>query len=272
MIKPLCRLMLAASLASAELLAAAPARADVSLGASPASLEMTLDRGKTAAQTILLFNQGKDPVTVTAYAWDWWHEPGTPRKFAPPGTLPHSAAKWISFVPEKATVAPGKGVNVTVVIATPPDASAGNYAVAWFEAIPDANPKAKELRVGARLGVLILTEVRGASKPNITIDEMLMTPPTASQPLKADIKISNSGDVHLFPKGTLVLMDRKRKLVGHVGFEKQRLLPGEDRSVTLKFGGELKPGDYDAILTVDYGEAGATVRTTTFTVAGGTKI
>jgi hypothetical protein len=209
---------------------------------------------------------------VTAYAWDWWHEPGNPRKFAPPGTLPHSAAKWISFVPEKVTVLPGKGANVTVVVATPADASAGNYAVAWFEAIPDAQANTKELRVGARLGVLVLTDVRGASKPNINVDEMIISPPTASRPLKADIKITNSGDVHLFPKGTLVLMDHKRKLVGHVGFEKQRLLPGEDRSVALKFGGELKPGDYDAILTVDYGEAGATVKTTTFTVAGGTKI
>jgi hypothetical protein len=265
-------LLVAGATAAIAAFAAAPARADVALGASPASLEMTLDRGKTAAQTVLLFNQGKDPVTVTAYAWDWWHEPGNPRKFAPPGTLPHSAAKWISFIPEKATVAPGKGVNVTVVIATPPDAHAGNYAVAWFEAIPDAQGNAKELRVGARLGVLILTDVRGASKPAITVDELLVSPPTASQPLKADVKISNTGDVHLFPKGTLVIMDRKRKLVGHVGFEKQRLLPGEDRSATLKFGGDLKPGDYDAILTVDYGEAGATVKTTTFTVAGGAKI
>jgi hypothetical protein len=267
------RSMLVAALSGAALLAsAAPAAADVSLGASPASLEITLERGKTTAQTVLLFNQGKDPVTVTAYAWDWWHEPGNGRKFAPPGTLPHSAAKWISFVPEKVTVAPGKGTNVTVVIATPPDASAGNYAVAWFEAIPDANPKSKELRVGARLGVLVMTDVRGASKPNINVDELIISPPTASQPLKANIKITNAGDVHLFPKGTLVIMDRKRKLVGHVGFERQRMLPGEDRDVTLKFGAELKPGEYDAILTVDYGEAGATVKTTTFTVAGGTKI
>jgi len=246
--------------------------ADVSLGASPASLEMTLDRGKTSAQTILLFNQGKDPVTVTAYAWDWWHGEGNGRKFAPPGSLPHSASKWISFVPEKVTVAPGKGANVTVVVATPPNASGGNYAVAWFEAIPDANPKAKELRVGARLGVLIMTDVRGTSKPNINVDKLIISPPTASQPLKADIKISNAGDVHLFPKGTLVIMDRKRKLAGHVGFEKQRMLPGEERNVTLKFGAELKPGEYEAILTVDYGEAGATVKTATFTVAGGTRI
>ena len=233
---------------------------------------MTLDRGKTTAQTVLLFNQGKDPVTVTAYAWDWWHEPGNARKFAPPGTLPHSAAKWISFVPEKVTVNPGKGSNVTVVVNTPADASAGNYAVAWFEAIPDANPKSKELRVGARLGVLVMTEVRGETKPAVIVEDLTISPPTASQPLKADVKITNSGDVHLFPKGTLVIMDRKRKLVGHVGFEKQRMLPGEDRSVTIKYGGDLKPGDYEAILTIDYGESGATVKTTTFTVAGGTKI
>jgi hypothetical protein len=255
--------------ATTGLLGAGAARADISVGASPASLELTLERGKTTAQTILLFNQGKDPVTVSAYAWDWWHEKGNPRKFGPPGTLPHSAAKWISFVPDKITVEPGKGANVTVVVATPKDASAGNYAVAWFEAIPSENPNAKELRVGARLGVLILTEVRGASKPGVSIDQLTITPPTASQPLKAEVKLTNSGDVHLFPKGTLVLMDPNHKLVGHVGFEKQRMLPGEDRSVTVKYGGELKPGDYQAILTVDYGEAGAAVKTATFTVAGG---
>jgi len=61
------------------------------------------------------------------------------------------------------------GTTVTVVVATPPDASAGNYAVAWFEAVPEAQPKAKELRVGARIGVLVMTEVRGASKPNVLI-------------------------------------------------------------------------------------------------------
>jgi hypothetical protein len=159
-----------------------------------------------------------------------------------------------------------------VVIATPANASAGNYAVAWFEAIPDPKANAKELRVGARIGVLVMTDVRGQSKPAVNVDELTITPPTASQPLKAAIKITNSGDVHLFPKGTLVIMDRKRKLVGHVGFEKQRLLPGEDRSVSVKYGGDLKPGEYEVILTVDYGEAGATVKTTTFTVEGGTKI
>lgn len=248
------------------------ARADVSIGASPASLEMVLDKGKTTAQTVLLFNQGKEPVTVNAYAWDWWHEPGNPRKFAPPGTLPHSAAKWISFIPEKITVNPGKGSNVTVVVNTPKEATGGNYAVAWFEAVPEANPKTKELRVGARLGVLVMTEVRGETKPGVIIEEIGIAPPTASQPLKANIKITNSGDVHLFPKGTLVIMDRKRKLVGHVGFEKQRMLPGEERSVTVKYGGDLKAGDYEAILTIDYGEAGATVKTASFTVAGGTKI
>jgi hypothetical protein len=266
------RFALGLVLAAVAALSPGWARADVSVGASPASLEMVLDKGKTTAQTILLFNQGKDPVTVNAYAWDWWHEPGNPRKFAPPGSLPHSAAKWISFVPEKVTVNPGKGANVTVVVNTPKDASAGNYAVAWFEAVPDPTPGSKELRVGARLGVLVMTEVRGATKPAVIVEDLTIAPPTASQPLKAEVKISNSGDVHLFPKGTLVIMDRKRKLVGHVGFEKQRMLPREQRSVTVKYGGELKPGDYETILTIDYGESGATVKTMSFTVAGGTKI
>src|SRR5262249_53564016 len=100
-------------------------KADVSVGASPAFLDLVLDPGKTSAQTILLFNSSKDPVNVKAYAWDWWHEPNNPRKFGPPGTLPHSAARWITFIPETITVSPQKAVNVTIVVNTPADAKAG---------------------------------------------------------------------------------------------------------------------------------------------------
>ena len=248
-------------------LVAAAAQADISIGASPAFLDVTLDPGKTSAQTVLLFNSGPDPVRVKAYAWDWWHGPNDPRMFAVPGTLPHSAARWISFVPEEITVSPQKAVNVTVVFNTPDDAKAGNYAVAWFEAVPAANPKAKELRVGARLGVLVMTEVRNRSAPEIAIEDVKITPPTQSQVLKAEITLVNSGDVHLFPKGTLVVLNGERKLMGHVGFEKHRMLPGEKFPQTIKWGGELAPGRYLGVFTVDYGESGAAVKTVEFTVA-----
>ncbi|MFN0063529.1 MAG: hypothetical protein ACKVPX_13555 [Myxococcaceae bacterium] len=247
-------------------LLAGTARADISVGASPAFLDLSLDPGKTTAQTILLFNSGKDPVTVKAYAWDWWHEENNPRKFGPPGTLPNSAAKWISFVPETITVSPQKAVNVTVVLNTPAEAKAGNYAVAWFEAIPEKNAKAKEVLIGARLGVLVMTEVRGQSRPGIRVDNVKVTPPSDAQLMQADLTLVNSGDVHLFARGTLVLMNKARKLVGHTTFEKRRLLPGESSPVSIKWGGELDPGDYQALFTVDYGDAGSTVKTVDFKV------
>jgi hypothetical protein len=246
--------------------AAAPARAGVSLGASPAYLDIELTPGKTSAQTVLLFNQGKDPVEVRAYAWDWWHDETETKKFAPPGTLPHSAASWVTFVPDKVIINPGKAVNVTVTIATPADATGGNYAVAWFEATPDARKGKKELRVGARLGVLIMTGVRGKSNAQITVDELAIEPPSATRPFKAEVRLRNTGNVHLFPKGTLVLLDKDNKLVGHAGFEKRRVLPEAKDSATIKWGGELAPGTYQAVLTVDYGDAGATVKASSFAV------
>ncbi len=252
---------------SLALCLAPAANADISIGATPAYLDITLDAGKTSAQTILLFNSGPTAVTVKAYAWDWWHDASDPRKFGPPDTFPHSAAKWISFIPEEITVHPKKGANVTVVFNTPADAKAGNYAVAWFEAVPEVNPKAKELRVGARLGVLIMTDIRGASKPEITVEEMKIIPPSESELLKVNLTLLNSGDVHLFPKGTLVVMSKENKLVGHAEFEKRRLLPGQRSPVIIKWGGELAPGEYQAILTIDYGEAGASVKTERFLVA-----
>lgn len=259
------RLTLRAVLLCFALLASA-AQADVSLGASPAYLDITLDRGKTNAQTILLFNSGKDPVTLHAYAWDWWHDASNPRKFGPPGTFPHSAAKWISFTPEKVTVEPQKAVNVTVVFNTPPDASGGHYAVAWFEATPALNPNSRELRVGARLGVLVMTSIRGASAPKLEIDDLKITPPTATQLLKANFTLNNVGDMHLSPRGTLVVMDKNHHLLGHETFDPRRLLPGEKSAVEIQWGGELAPGDYEAILTADYGDAGATVKALSFQI------
>lgn len=258
---------LTAAAALACVLAWSPmAHADVSIGASPSTLDLMLEPGKTTAQTVLLYNSGKDPVGVRASAWDWWHDEQNSKKFGPPGTYPHSAASWISFVPSYILVQPGKAVNVTVTVATPANAKGGNYAVAWFEAVPNANPKSKELRVGARLGVLIMTESRGTAKSEVAVEELAIRPPTSSQLFQAEVRLKNTGDVHVFPKGTLVLLDNKNKLVGHVGFEKRRMLPGEKSTATIKWGGELKPGAYQAVLTVDYGEQGATVKTAAFEV------
>ena len=81
---PVLRSRITLAFCIAMALVARPSRADVSVGASPAFLDLMLDPGKTTAQTVLLFNSGKDPVTVKAYAWDWWHEPNNPRKFGPP--------------------------------------------------------------------------------------------------------------------------------------------------------------------------------------------
>jgi hypothetical protein len=254
--------------AAALLCVARPAAADVSIGASPALLDLELEAGKTSAQTILLFNSGKESVTVKAYAWDWWHDETNGKKFAPPGSLPHSAAKWISFVPQSITVKPGKAVNVTITVATPKDATGGSYAVAWFEATPLPKKGSKQVLVGARLGVLVMAGVKGRSRPDITVEKLDIKPPSASSVLKAEVKLKNTGDVHLYPKGTLVVLDKKNKLVGHAGFEKRRMLPAEKNTAQITWGGELKPGDYQGVLTVDYGEAGATVKSVAFTVGG----
>jgi hypothetical protein len=251
------------------LVAAGPAHADVSIGASPAFLDLELEPGKTTAQTVLLFNSGKDPVTVRAYAWDWWHDEKNPKKFAAPGTLPHSAARWISFVPRTITVSPGKAVNVTITVATPKTATGGAYAVAWFEAVPEDKTKSKKLLVGARLGVLLMTQVRGHSRGEIAIDKFAIHPPTGSKLLRADVLMRNTGDVHLFPKGTMVVLDKKNKMVGHASFEKRRMLPDEKSAASITWGGELKQGDYQGVLTVDYGDAGATLKSVAFTVGSG---
>ena len=105
---------------------AAPAQ---SLGLTPAEIRAAFRPQQVLQFELHVSNEGDAPVAMRGSVTDLWFDPATNEKvFAAPGTLPRSAANWVTFVPATFTVAAHATATVKALITPPPEATGGAYA------------------------------------------------------------------------------------------------------------------------------------------------
>jgi hypothetical protein len=262
-------------------LAAPAARADLSLLASPAELNVELRPGQSTAQIVKVINKGTVPFKYNAYSWEWWYSDKARKLFAPIGTFDRQAARWITISPAVMELKPGATAEVKVTVSAPADARGGYFAVVFFEVTPPLPPGLTEemkarMGMGARLGVLV--EVRAtpekakggasdgvASKVEMTGVEV--EPPTAAAPLRLKVNAINAGPMMERPSGVVSLVEKAtRRIRGKLDLTAVRMLPGQDGVFEGAFTGRLPPGEHEAIVTLTYGTGGTAVSRVPFTV------
>ena len=93
--------------------------------------------GEAMQGTIELISSTDRPIHIKVYLEDWQYTPAGDgsKQFAPPGTLPRSAAPWITFFPREIDI-PARGqilVEYSIRVPQDPALSGGYYAVLFFE-------------------------------------------------------------------------------------------------------------------------------------------
>jgi hypothetical protein len=229
-----------------------------SLGLTPAEIRATFKPQQVMQFELNVSNDSDTPVAMRGSVMDLWYDPATNlKKFGTPGTLPHSAANWIAFVPPTFTV-PAHGTGKVKVVVTPPaDATGGSYAVLFVESKPElaqATPEGKPIYTNLRLGALVLLSAAGSEDYRIAVTDPRLTPPTANRNLELNVDLANQGNVHVFPEARLTIMNATKQVVGRIEGEIRRFFPGQKDSLKLTWAGDLPAGDYTAILTVSYGD------------------
>jgi len=259
-------------------LAAPAARADLSLLASPAELNVELRPGQSTAQVVKILNKGTVPFKYNAYSWEWWYSAKSRKLFAPVGTFDRQAARWITITPAQRELKPGASADVKVTVSAPADARGGYFAVVFFEVTPPLPPGLSEemkarMGMGARLGVLVevrATPAKGAAEPVASKIEMTgveVEPPTAASPLHLKINALNAGPLMERPSGVVSLVEKgTHRIRGKVDLASVRMLPGQDGVFEGTFTGQLSPGEHEAIVTLTYGAGGTVVSRAPFTV------
>jgi len=245
-------------LALISTISAAPA-ASQTLGLTPAEVRAAFKPRQVVQFELNVSNDGDTPVPMRASVMDLWYDKATNDKvFGTPGSLPHSASNWVTFVPPVFTL-PAHGTGkVKVVVTPPPEAAGGSYAVLFVESkpelAPDTTPGGRPIYANVRLGALILLAAEGTETFHVEVTNAALTPPTPQHGLELAFQLENTSNTHIFPEARLVILNTDRQPVARTDGEAKRFLPGQKDTMHVTWAGTLPPGEYSGVLTIRYGK------------------
>jgi len=166
----------------------------------PTRVEMMVNRGDEAGKTINVYNQGSEPIRVSAYAMDFSIERDGDFNFYEPGHQSYSASKWLNIEKADFELAPGESKEVKVVVSAPATVEpGGHYAALFFGAVPLGNQSA--VLVSMRIPTLFYITIPGITGADVIANADILSlqlPGIAEKgPVEMGVVVRDSGKVHL---------------------------------------------------------------------------
>ena len=222
------------------LLTAATAHAG-SLSVSPSVIMLRGSLGQSTTQRIAIENTTADVFHFRMEAQDVVVRDGK-RAFAAAGATAGSIAATAHFSQNTFVVRPGEKVAVNVTFTLPPDTKC-RAVVALFRATGPVR------NVLASIGTLMTFAV----SDDVTVDtgEMRVTPQSNAANAAFAQPLVNSGSEPVLARGVVALLDAGGRLVGKSELRPVRLLPAERNDIRGEYAGDLRPGRYRVLLTMD---------------------
>ncbi len=244
---------------------ATPAAAQVAVTDLEVHLQLVKDTA-TLTQVIPVKNEEARAQQVRIAVGDWVRDSLGNNVFSEAGTTSQSCGRRLEVFPATFQIAPGATEYVRVSY-TPEAVDDGCWAIVFIETVlpPSPRPDAPgsfltlELRTGVKIYVHRADAVRGAS---VEAAEVAMVwRPTPPRPdgkrdsvhvREASVLVANTGTAHLRIKNVLEVRDLQARLLHTVTGAEAPMVPGSARWIPLRVP-TLPPGDYVAILLLDYG-------------------
>jgi len=220
--------------------------------------DLSLPRGALETLAFQVLNNETEPLEIQIGLADWDRDITGENRFYPPGTLPRSAAPWLSVSPLRFDLAPNEQKEIRFSIKVPSEI-VGTY---WTAIMVEAAPKQTQPQppgttvvvrrrfavkvletppgTGTKDGRITLLDVRGLNPPNIFVE------------------FENRGTVHTPEvKGRIEIRDEKGATLEKLDVEGFPTLPGAKRLLKVtsarKKGDLLPPGKYLLLAIFDYG-------------------
>lgn len=231
---------LAIILSAAATLFAAAAHAGA-LSVSPSVVMLRGSLGQSTTQRLSIENSTATTFTFRMEAQDVVVRNGK-RVFAVAGETPGSIAATAVFSQSSVTVRPGEKAYVTVTVTLPPQTNC-RAVVALFRATESVH------HVLASIGTLMTF----ATGDVIAVDpgEVRVTPQSNAANAAFAQPLVNRGTDPVLARGVVALLDADGKLVGRSELAPVRLLPAERSEIRGEYAGDLRPGRYRVLLTMD---------------------
>jgi hypothetical protein len=198
----------------------------------PPSIALQATPGKTITSTIKIRNQGltTEHVKVSLMKFNAHDQDGTPglADFLPTDDF----AKWVTFDHTKFDAQPNTWADTKVTISPPANAAFGYYYAVIFARDGAAPTQKRSANLLASVASLILLDVKAPGAVRKTSIAEFSTPKKVQEflPLNFQVRMHNTGNVHVAPRGNIVIMKGK-KTVGliEVNYGQGYILPNSSR-------------------------------------------
>jgi len=228
----------------------------ISIG--PATLYYTLDKGRTATQTIYITNKLNRPYSFSLELIDWGLDSAGEDVFYDAGTRPHSCAKWISLDKTFVEIPANSKEPVNVKLQVPDSADAIKE-IKWtmLHIVTTGEKKApkksgsvelaltKSLAVGVRIYQVPPANVALTKEVKMRSFEMLSDSATYR------IESENVGGMLLRCLYSIELSSEATGEKTTIGPKEALLLPGQKRYIDLQMPKTLSKGKYMAVALID---------------------
>jgi hypothetical protein len=209
---------------------------------SPAVVPLGGRPGQSTTQRLTLLNGTSRELSFELVAKDVVIRDGQ-RTFVTAGELPGSIAASAVFSTRMITVPPGEERSLRVTVTLPPQLPC-RAIVVLFQGTTRLSGNTT-----VSIGSLLTFDLSGTVL--VAPGDVVAEPPTASSNTAVKVPVRNSGTEPAVVRGAAAIIAATGALVGKVALDSRRLLPGERTVLRADYAGELSPGSYRVIATIE---------------------
>lgn len=230
--------------------AATGQQASQSLEISPPSQEIEVNPGERITITSSVRNKSTNSLPINVRLEDFTAT-GDEGQVELTASSPYSIKSWGKVTPENFNLAPGESQEVTATIKIPNDAAGGRYGSFVFGV--KGKEEADSAAIAQEIASLFLVRISGPVDEKLTLLEF--SSPTFSEfgPIPFDIKVKNSGNVHVKPYGLINVTDMFGRKVKDIVIYETNVFPGAERILKSNLDNKFLFGKYNATAIVYYG-------------------
>lgn len=237
---------------------AMPAKAvdgSTSISISPLTFDLAANPGDTVTNELIVRNSGTDPVTIAVETQDFVATGEEGEVTLTDDKSTYSLASWVQVDMGQFTLEGGKQQRVKFEIRIPYNAEPGGHYASVYEHIsPTIGNATTGSGVGQKIGSLLLLKVAGVTNETANVETFKTTQNIFEHgPVDFNIRIKDTGSVHIKPKGIIAITDIFGKKVADVTVDQRNVLPGAIRHMTATWTDVPMFGKYTATLLTYYG-------------------
>lgn len=247
--RTLCAVVLAGVLSTLAL-------AQTGVGVSPPRAVLEAQPGQLVQGVVVVDHPGNDaPMRVDVSLSDVVVQPDGELVYLPPGSIPRSAASWVTVQPLSFVLAPKGAREVRYAVQVPEGTPPGTYwTVLFFDSGPvqEEQGKGVGVRMRIRVGHVIYVNV-GTITRSGRIEGVRYVPPAAKSPPQLRVQFRNTGNGLLRLNGYVELRDAGGQVVARGEIKNAASLPGFSYELAAPLASPPPGGDYVALIMLDYG-------------------